>query len=85
MNLRYQWETETGQLLGFDGEACIAHLLYEQEASLFCVTKVYVDPSYRGQGLAALLLSEFERATRQEGRRLVATCPYAQKWIETLA
>ena len=40
-------------------------------------------PAFSGQGLAGQVVEHGMKATRDEGLRIVAVCPYVKKWLET--
>ncbi|MGO0575780.1 GNAT family N-acetyltransferase [Ornithinimicrobium panacihumi] len=40
-------------------------------------------PEFSGQGLAGQVVEHALAATRDEGLRIVAVCPYVKKWLET--
>jgi predicted GNAT family acetyltransferase len=46
------------------------------------IEHTYVDPSFRGQGIADKLLRALAVKLRQEGKRAYPTCSYAIKWFE---
>ncbi|MGN0287356.1 MAG: GNAT family N-acetyltransferase [Atopobiaceae bacterium] len=45
------------------------------------IDSVYVAPSERGYGLASRLMGAAARHLRFAGKKVKATCPYAQKWF----
>ncbi len=46
------------------------------------IDHTFVDESLRGQGVAGQLMQRTVSALRADGRRAVATCSYARKWLE---
>lgn len=46
------------------------------------VDHTFVDPSLRGQGIASKLMKEIYNIAKEEGYKVVATCPYAVVWFE---
>lgn len=42
-----------------------------------------IDEAYGGRGLAGTLVSQALDATRAEGLRVVAVCPYVKKYVST--
>lgn len=71
----------------------IYHGTSEEEADAFVVikknmvggktiTKVFVDPKYRGQGVAGKLMAAAVSYAEKNNIFLDATCSYAQSWFE---
>jgi len=46
------------------------------------ITRTYVDPSLRGQGIAGTLMEQTALLLRQSGRRARPRCSYAVRWFE---
>ncbi len=46
------------------------------------ITKVFVDPIYRGQGVAGKMMLKLVDFAKQENIKLSLTCPYAVNWFE---
>lgn len=47
------------------------------------IDHTYVDKSLRGQGVAGHLMEQTVQTLRATGRKAVATCSYAKKWLAT--
>lgn len=47
------------------------------------IDHTYVDESLRGQGVAGHLMEQTVQTLRATGRKAVATCSYAKKWLAT--
>lgn len=45
------------------------------------IDHVYVHPEHRGEGLASQLMELALSHLEQQGRQVILTCPYAQKWF----
>lgn len=58
-----------------------AYLLYEETDSEICVVKTFVDPQYRGKGLAKKLMEKFMEETKSSKKQLTATCSYAKSYL----
>ncbi len=43
---------------------------------------VYVNPNYRGQGLAGDLMNYAYNYFKKNNYQISASCPYAKKWLE---
>jgi predicted GNAT family acetyltransferase len=46
------------------------------------INHTFVDESLRGQGVAAKLMQEAYDEIKAQGKKAVATCPYAVAWFE---
>ena len=47
------------------------------------IDHTFVDESLRGQGVAGHLMEQTVQTLRATGRKAVATCSYAKKWLAT--
>ncbi len=45
------------------------------------ITHTWVDESLRGQEIASRLVREITEVLRQDGRKALVTCSYAQEWF----
>lgn len=43
------------------------------------IDHTFVDPSYRGQGLAEKLVAKGVEKARKEGKKIIPLCPFAKK------
>ena len=46
------------------------------------IYRTFVDDSLRGQGVAADLTNETVKYFEKKNIKIMATCPYAKKWLE---
>ena len=46
------------------------------------INHTFVDDSLRGQGIAGQLMLAAVDSIRAQGKKAIATCPYAVKWFE---
>lgn len=68
-------QDEQGQLL--------AELLFSDEGNgITAITRVFVDESLRGQGVADQLMQTVIAEIQTQGKQAKAVCPYAVKWFE---
>jgi predicted GNAT family acetyltransferase len=56
--------------------------IVEIDDKIVNITRVFVDESLRGQGVADSVMREACDAIRSEGKKARAACPYARKWFE---
>lgn len=57
-------------------------IMEETEARVVTISHTFVDASLRGQGVAGRLMEEAVRRIRAEGKRLRASCSYADAWMK---
>lgn len=66
--------------IAVDGSrAGLAAYVEDGERRIFHHTEV--DDAYEGRGLAGQLVREALTRTRDDGRRIVAVCPYVARWL----
>ena len=46
------------------------------------ITHTFVDDSLRGQGIAGKLMEEVTSELGKNRKKVILTCPYAQKWFD---
>lgn len=81
MNLQVN-ETKDQLFWDKDGEL-IAYVNFPQvEEGTHVITKVFVDESLRGQGVAGKLMEEMVNYAKENSIELKASCPYAISWFE---
>jgi len=66
-----------------DGNEVLAEITFREiEEGLVDINHTFVDESLRGQGIADKLMKELTHRLIDEGKRAVATCSYAESWLE---
>ncbi|MBF0715192.1 N-acetyltransferase [Gemella palaticanis] len=81
MNLQLN-ETKDQLFWNKDGEL-IAYVNFPKLSDdLHIITKVFVDESLRGQGVAGKLMEEIVKYAKENSIKLEASCPYAVSWFE---
>ncbi|GAA0598389.1 GNAT family N-acetyltransferase [Virgibacillus siamensis] len=69
--------------MGEDEQNPIAEITYKEIGDdVFEVDHTYTADELRGQGIAGELVGKMVGFAREQGRKIEATCPYAQKKIE---
>ena len=63
-----------------EGEAELGYAA--QGADVMNLHHTYVPTSARGQGVGDVLVSGAFEYARQQGKRVVPTCPYVQAWLQ---
>ncbi len=59
-----------------------AALSFHMESGVCHITKTYVDPSLRGQGIASKLLGMIVEKAKKEGFKIDPICSYAVSYFE---
>lgn len=54
-------------------------------ADIMIIDHTFVDPAYRGQGLAEKLVAAGVEKARKEGKKIIPLCPFAKKEFEEKA
>jgi predicted GNAT family acetyltransferase len=65
-----------------DGSLLAEILFPARSASVIEVTRTFVDPSLRGQGMADLLMQKVIAYAQSQGLRLLPSCEYAKRWMD---
>jgi predicted GNAT family acetyltransferase len=75
---------DSNWIYGTDGSGnIIAEVTFPNtEDGAVTINHTFVDPSLRGQGMAARLMEEAYSAIKSDGKKAYATCPYAVRWFE---
>lgn len=61
----------------------IAEIVFnEVQNGTFNICHTFVDESLRGQGIASMLVKEAVEEIKKRNGKIIASCSYAQKWLE---
>ena len=61
----------------------VAEIEYKEvENGVFDIYHTFVDESLRGMGIASLLVKEAVANIKAKNGKVIATCPFAKKWLE---
>lgn len=61
----------------------IAEVIFpENEEGVCTINHTFVDESLRGQGVASQLVAAAVEEIKAQGKKVAATCSYAQGWLE---
>lgn len=74
-------EKERLRLVGEDGSQIGFVTFPAVNSQISNIDRVYVEPSFRGKGVASQLMELALAHLDAQGRRVILTCPYAQKWL----
>ena len=67
-----------------DDEKIIAEVLYRKvDDETYDIYKTYVSESLRGQGIASKLVEKAVTELEKKGYRVIGSCSYAKKWLES--
>lgn len=77
------WSYEPGRVYTVDEtNTCIAEATYVfLDNRTVDINHTYVDPSLRGQGVAADMMETVAQRLRQDGLKAIASCSYANAWL----
>ena len=77
------WTHRVGQSYGTDVNGdVIAKVNYEKIGDrTINIEHVYVDPAFRGQGIAGQAMKKMVEFLRENKWDTIATCPYAKDWL----
>ncbi|MGK4127342.1 GNAT family N-acetyltransferase [Ligilactobacillus saerimneri] len=80
----YQWQTDVFTALSPTHEV-LGKITYQDMPATthptYLITQVWVDPAYRGQGIAGQLTTVFLTDVRQRTGYVIPHCPYAKTFI----
>ncbi len=65
-----------------DGKKVAGYVSWSSQGEAIYVEHTFVDPAYRGQGLAARLMEETLKKADEEGWKVVPVCSYAKSYLE---
>ncbi|QIQ20285.1 GNAT family N-acetyltransferase [Zophobihabitans entericus] len=68
---------------GLAGEPDVAEVTFQREGdNIGIIDHIYVNPNYRGQGIAEHLFELAVEKLKQEGRKIIPVCSYAKVQFE---
>ena len=76
------FEEDNKRSAAYDGEKNIGESTYSKSEKLWIIDHTMVDPNYRGQNIAAKLVSEVVENARKQGVKIMPLCPFAKKEFE---
>ncbi len=66
-----------------DGNILAEITFPEVRPGIYCIDHTFVDDALRGQGIAGQLVRLAVEQIQAKGGTVMATCSYAQHWLET--
>lgn len=67
-----------------DNNEIIAQIKFKKiNNDTYDIYKTYVNPAYRGKKIAQMLVKEAYNYLKDKGYNIIATCSYANKWLQT--
>lgn len=77
------FKTEKDRIYATDSAGTvIAEVTFPSKEGISTINHTFVDPSLRGEGVAAKLVKLAADKILSEGNRIAATCPYAVAWFK---
>jgi len=78
-----EWKQETNRIFSTSQEGnLVSEATFLTKDGIITVDHVYVNPTYRGQGIANEAMLAVIDYLRNNHLKLAASCPYAITWIE---
>ena len=75
--------TESNRIICLDNGQQVGEATFpETSAGVFDINHTFVDPSMQGKGIAAELVRRAIEEIGSRGGKLIASCSYAQRYIE---
>jgi len=65
-----------------DNDKVIAEINFERKGDLYNIYHTFVDESLRGKGIASKLVKEAIDYIKEKNGKVIASCSYANKWLE---
>ena len=65
-----------------DGMKVAGYVSWSRQNDAMIIEHTFVDPAYRGQGLARRLMEEAVKKAKGEGSHIVPICSYAKSYLE---
>ena len=66
-----------------DNDKVVASISFEQiNDDTYNISHTFVDETLRGKGIAAILVEKAVNEIKSRGKKVVASCSYAKKWLE---
>lgn len=65
-----------------DKRQAVGELGFSKSLDSLIVTRSFINPAFRGQGLAELLMKRAIEIAKNENLKISATCSYGVKYIE---
>lgn len=81
--LQYKYEPEKNRIAVFqEGGKEVGEVTYFDHPDCWIANHTYVDPSMRGQNIAAELVKRLINLAREHGKAIYPTCSYVVKVME---
>ncbi len=79
-----EFQFENGRVFSVDdNQEVIAEATYHSiEENVVDIDRTYVNPAYRGQGIAGKLMEAVVAYLRKNGLKAVGSCSYANAWFD---
>lgn len=65
-----------------DKRQAVGEMGFSKNSDVLIVTRTFINPAFRGQGLAELLMNRAVEIAKKENLKISATCSYGVKYIE---
>ncbi len=65
-----------------DNDKVVAELNFKKEGDVYNIYHTFVDESLRGKGIASTLVKEAVNYIKEKHCKVIASCSYANSWLE---
>ncbi len=73
---------ENNKIILYDGDQVMGYVFFSTNVNIVNILQVYVNPLYRGRGVANRLMKYTYRYFEKRDREFNMMCTYAKKWLE---
>lgn len=73
---------ENNRIVLYDDKKIMGYVFFSTNINVVNILQVYVDPHYRGRGVANRLMKYTYRYFQKRDREFNMMCSYAKKWLE---
>ena len=82
MELEFIFEDNSIYALGKNNKILAEITFHDTGDNTVDIDRTFVDDSLRGQGIAGNLMDMAVDTIKRQGKKITASCSYAQKWLE---
>lgn len=65
-----------------DNDKVVAEINFKKEGDVYNIYHTFVDESLRGKGIASTLVKEAVNYIKEKHCKVIASCSYANSWLE---
>ncbi|HHU02174.1 MAG TPA: N-acetyltransferase [Christensenellaceae bacterium] len=76
------FEENNKRVAAYDGEKLIGESKYNEFNNIWAANHTFVEPEYKGKGIAKQMLVALVEAARQKGKKIRPICPFIKSQFE---